>query len=179
MHRYVLQEKLNAYHSVFEKERVFKTQILKFMNENKNCFERSLAIGHITASCWLLNKDHSAALMLHHAKLNQWFQLGGHCDGNSDTLAVAIQEAAEESGIVGIKPVSEDIFDIDIHLIPDNPREKAHFHYDVRYLLHVVTDEQPVQNSESKELRWINKIPSELPTKNFSVVRMFTKWINL
>ncbi len=45
------------------------------------------------------------------------FQLGGHCDGNHDALAVAIKEAQEESGIMGIEPVSRAIFDIDIHLI--------------------------------------------------------------
>lgn len=179
MHRIPLLEKLSIYHPACPDEIDFKERIVNFIQENNECFERSLAIGHVTASCWLLNKEHSHALMLHHAKLNKWFQLGGHCDGQSDTLAVALKEAQEESGIMGIEPISTDIFDIDIHLIPDNPKEKAHYHYDIRYLLHVVSNEQLVQNSESKELRWIGKNYSELPTGNPSVVRMFTKWLRL
>ena len=49
----------------------------------------------------------------------------------------------------------------------------------MRFLLKVVGDEEIVQNRESKELRWIGKNISELPTNNPSVVRMFHKWISL
>jgi 8-oxo-dGTP pyrophosphatase MutT (NUDIX family) len=159
-------------------EQEFKKRMVEFIEEYPNCFERSLNIGHITASAWLLNKDHSKALLMHHSKLEKWFQLGGHCDGNQDVLAVAIKEAQEESGMVNIAPISNNIFDIDIHLIPENPKEKAHYHYDVRFLLKVTSDEQVIQNNESKELRWISKQLSTLPTHNQSVVRMFKKWIN-
>jgi len=154
-----------------------KQQMMAFINQHPECFERSLEIGHITASAWLLNKDGSKALLMHHAKLDKWFQLGGHCDGDCDVLAVAIKEAQEESGIMDIVPVMTDIFDIDIHQIPENSREKAHDHYDVRFLLQVASDEDFVQNSESKELRWIANTPDALPTQERSVVRMFEKWI--
>lgn len=178
MHRLELERKLYNYSSPYPEEREFKSAILEFIKEHPDCFERSLAEGHITASCWLLNNDHSKALMMHHAKLGRWFQLGGHCDGNSNTLAVAVKEAQEESGIDAIEPVSSDIFDIDIHLIPANPKEAAHYHYDIRYLLQVVGDQDVVRNRESKELRWIDKDRNNLPTDNHSIIRMFSKWIN-
>lgn len=177
MKRSNLLHLLENYHPVALEEIVFKQQILSFVNQHEDCFERSLEVGHITASCWLLNKDASKALLLHHAKLNRWFQLGGHCDGDCDTLAVAIKEAQEESGIMNIVPASPEIFDIDIHLIPENKREKAHYHYDIRFLLQVVGDEEVVQNRESKELRWIGKDRNDLPTDTPSVVRMFNKWL--
>ena len=120
----------------------------------------------------------SKALLMHHNKLDIWVQVGGHCDGNPNVLEVAIKEAQEESGINGIEPVSEEIFDIDIHLIPGNTREKEHYHYDVRFLLQVTSDEQIVQNRESKELRWIGKKLTSLPTQNPSIIRMFNKWVN-
>src|SRR5580704_14695900 len=101
-----------------DEEFIFKNRMLSFIKSHPHCFERTLEVGHITASCWLLNKEGSKALLTHHAKLNQWFQLGGHCDGNSDVLAVAVKEAQEESGIQEIRPVNDQIFDIDIHLIP-------------------------------------------------------------
>lgn len=168
---------LTNYNPSSPEEIAFKQHMLSFINAHADCFERTLAIGHITASAWLLNKAGTTALLMHHAKLNNWFQLGGHCDGDSDVLAVAIKEAQEESGITHIAPISTEIFDIDIHLIPENSREKAHYHYDVRFLLQVTSDEQVIQNSESKELRWIAKSSETLPTANPSVARMFNKWL--
>lgn len=178
MHRNKLLNLLYAYNPTSEEES-FKQEIIAFVRTYPNCFERSLAIGHITASCWLLNKDSSNALLMHHAKLDKWFQLGGHCDGDSDPLHVALKEAQEESGIANIAPVSESIFDIDIHLIPENKKEKEHYHYDIRFLLRVTSAESIIQNNESKELRWIAKDQSQLPTDNPSVVRLFSKWLKL
>ena len=179
MKKFKLIQMLEDYKSNFQEENVFKEKMLAFIKQYHNCFERSLEIGHITASAWILNKDRTKALLMHHNKLNKWFQLGGHCDGNSDVLEVAIKEAQEESGIINIGPVSQKIFDIDIHLIPDNKKEKAHYHYDVRFLLCVTSDEKISQNQESKELRWISRDKVDLPTDNPSVVRMFNKWVFL
>jgi 8-oxo-dGTP pyrophosphatase MutT (NUDIX family) len=176
MIQHTLVEMLQRY-CPSDEEISFKERILLFIAQHDDCFERSLAIGHITASSWLLSKDHRKALLMHHAKLNEWFQLGGHCDGNPDVLSVAIKEAQEESGIQNIIPINHDIFDIDIHLIPENKREKQHYHYDVRFLLQVASDELVIQNNESNALRWIGKNYNELPTKNISVVRMFNKWV--
>ena len=179
MHRLNLLAMLKGYDPVDIVEQTYKKQMMEFIRNHVDCFERFLSIGHITASSWLLNKDHSKALLMHHAKLDKWFQLGGHCDGNSDVIEVTIREAQEESGINAIEVVQPSIFDIDIHLIPENSKEKAHYHYDVRFLLHVVSDEQIIQNNESKELRWIGKNYNELPTQGESVVRMFNKWMSL
>jgi len=167
---------LQNYRPSCSEEKEFKSRMLAFIAQHENCFERSLTIGHFTASAWLLNKDKSKALLMLHTKLNCWIQLGGHCDGDSNVLAIAIKEAQEESGINNIVPVVQGIFDIGIHRIPKNKKEKAHDHYDVRFLLQVVGDEDIIQNRESKELRWIGKEKSELPTDNPSVVRMFEKW---
>lgn len=175
MHRNQLLTLLEAYHPTGPEEVQFKKQMTVFIKEHPNCFERTLEIGHITGSAFILNKEHTHGLLLHHTKLDKWFQLGGHCDGDSDVLGVAIKEAQEESGIMGIEPLSAEIFDIDIHRIPENKREKAHDHYDVRFLLQVTSDEKLVQNAESKELRWVPLDMSDLPTDNPSVVRMFNK----
>src|SRR3990167_10803194 len=177
MKRTALINLLENYFPDDSQEVTFKKQILNFINKYPNCFERSLETGHITASAWLVNKDGTEALLMHHRKLDNWFQLGGHCDGNPDVLSVAIKEAQEESGIQNISALSNDIFDIDIHLIPANTKEKEHYHYDIRFLLQVTSDEKVIKNSESKELRWISKDFTKLPTNNSSVVRMFNKWI--
>ena len=179
MHRQPLLKLLAAYNPVAPEEQAYKTRMIAFIDEHEDCFERTLAIGHITASAWLISKDGSKALLLHHRKLNKWLQLGGHCDGNPDTRAGAIKEAQEESGILGIEPVNVTIFDIDIHRIPEYAAVAAHDHYDVRFLLRVTSNEQVVQNHESKGLIWVGKEPLEVPTDEPSVVRMFTKWLEV
>jgi len=174
MHREQLKTLLNRYQPSRE-EIDCKERMLRFLAQHGDCFERSLESGHFTASAWLLNRDCTKILLMHHAKLDRWVQLGGHCDGNPDVLQVAIKEAQEESGILQISPVSKEIFDVDIHLIPARGSIAAHQHFDVRFLLQAASSEA-VRNHESKELRWIGKNPEEMPTANPSVLRMFDKW---
>lgn len=178
MHRKQILKLLSDYLPSLE-EIESKERIIRFIEENENCFERSLECGHITASSWLLNRTKTKALMMHHAKLGKWVQLGGHCDGNPDVLAVAIKEAQEESGIAQIAPLFEAIFDIEIYFNPENHKEKAHYHYDIRFLLQATEDDRITSNSESKELRWIGQDIKSLPTQHPSVVRMFHKWLRL
>ncbi len=176
MKRKPLTVLLQAYVSSFPEEQEYKSRMLEFIEAHEDCFERALQPGHMTASGWLLNHHGSKALLMHHAKLGRWLQLGGHADGNPNLLEVALKEAREESGIEDIRALSPAIFDIDIHLIPENPKEKAHYHYDVRFLLQVETSKAIQKNHESKELRWVGKEQNLLPTSEPSIVRMFTKW---
>jgi 8-oxo-dGTP pyrophosphatase MutT (NUDIX family) len=179
MHRNNLREKLTNYYPTAAAEQTFKHDMLSFLEHYTDCFERALEVGHFTGSAWLVSKDGTKALLMHHTKLDCWLQLGGHCDGDSDIFAVAVKEAQEESGINTVEPLSTDIFDIDVHLIPASKSLPAHYHYDVRFLLHVTSDAEIVQNSESKELRWIGENADELPTDASSVTRMFHKWLKL
>jgi 8-oxo-dGTP pyrophosphatase MutT (NUDIX family) len=174
-----LRELLLQYEPSDMQEREYKKTILVFLDTYENAFERSLEVGHITASAWIVNKDNTKALLMHHGKLDIWVQLGGHCDGDTDALAVAIKEAQEESGIMNIAPMKTEIFDLDIHLIPENKKEKAHYHYDIRFLLQVQSDEDFIQNHESKALAWIDKNRENVPTNERSVIRMFDKWLEI
>ncbi len=173
-----LPELLNAYTPTLE-EIPFKEEMLDFYKSHSNAFERACLTGHFTASAWLLDKTGERALLMHHRKLDRWMQTGGHCDGDQDCLAVAIKEAQEESGIQGIIPVSEKVFDIDIHEIPEYKRVPAHKHLDLRFILKVNSDEELVQNSESKALAWFHKGEKNLPTTERSVLRMWEKWQKL
>ncbi len=179
MHRKLLIDLLEQYVPSNEHENLCKKDMVSFIAQHEDCFERTCMVGHITGSAWLLSKDHSKALLMAHVKLGTWLQLGGHCDGNPDVRAVAIKEAQEESGIQSIEVLSPAIFDIDIHRIPARAEVDEHYHYDVRFLLHVTSDEEVVQNSESQGLRWIGKNAAELPTDELSVKHMFDKWIAL
>ena len=177
MHRDGLLKLVNTYSPVFSEEKIYRDKILDFIQSHPDCFNRSCSYGHITASSFLLSYDGASALLMHHSKLNMWLQLGGHCDGDNDVIRVALKEAQEESGIMPIKLVRKSIFDIDVHLVPDNDKEHAHYHYDIRFLFRI-DDEDAVasKNSESLELKWFANNISELPTRERSIVRLFEKW---
>lgn len=175
MHRNDLKSLLQKYNPIAAEERAYKQQMLDFLACCPDCFERSCNVGHFTASGWLLNSASTKCLLLLHTKLDQWFQLGGHCDGDPNVLNVAIKEVQEESGIKQIEPVSADIFDIDMHLIPQYKEVAAHYHFDVRFLLQVKSSEEIIQNSESKELKWFDLNVYGLPTQQESILRMLRK----
>lgn len=94
-------------------------------------------------------------LLTLHAKLGRWLQLGGHCDGIRDPFFVAWKEAYEESGLREITPVSDGVFDVGIHRIPEHKGVPEHFHYDVRYLFVANPSETLRISEESLDLKWV------------------------
>lgn len=166
---------LEQYDPLYPEEVVYKEKMMELLRTCDDCFLRSCRVGHFTSSAFLLNKDMTHVCLMHHTKLDMLMQLGGHCDGDSDVLNVSIKEAQEESGINNIRALDYGIFDIDIHLIPPYLQDEAHYHFDIRFLLHAYEDDKLIQNRESKELRWVIKNVEGVP-KN--VERMFEKWKN-
>ncbi|MCH2164994.1 MAG: NUDIX hydrolase [Marinovum sp.] len=135
-------------------------------------FSRDASIGgHITASAFVLSTDKSAVLLTHHKKLGLWLQLGGHCDGIADTGFVALKEAYEESGLIRIARVRDEILDVDIHDIPARKDEPAHLHYDVRFLFQAEAGEITVSD-ESHALAWVPLSNLESYTTEASILRM-------
>lgn len=175
---------LNNYKTNYPEEQPFIQQAIDFASSKDDCFERSCLTGHFTGSCWILNADKSKVLLTHHKKLNRWLQLGGHVDGNPLVYQGALREAEEESGISGIKLLSDDIFDIDIHPIPNNLKkgEPEHLHYDIRYLLQAPNEDFTISN-ESNDLTWLTLDEIEAKIKSGevygSLIRMTEKWRNL
>lgn len=82
-----------------EQEEKDKALILNWIKTNDNAFSRENAVAHMTASAWVVNKDRSKVLMVYHNIYHSWSWLGGHADGETDLLAVAIREVKEEAGI--------------------------------------------------------------------------------
>jgi 8-oxo-dGTP pyrophosphatase MutT (NUDIX family) len=152
-------------------------QIRKFLTQTDNAFDRSNLYGHITGSALLLSRDYNRVLLNHHAKLNIWMCFGGHCDGDSDTRAVAGRETREEAGITAFTQIG-DIFDVDVHEIPENisKGEPAHYHFDICYLLACTGDETPVISDESHALRWCDYTRARALTDDWRTLRMLEKW---
>ncbi|MEQ9694064.1 NUDIX hydrolase [Shimia sp. SDUM112013] len=129
-------------------------RLAAFVKSEPQAFDRNPETGHVTGSAFVLSPDMQSVLLTHHAKLDLWLQLGGHCDGLRDAVAVAEKEACEESGLARLHLVSDAVFDVDIHEIPANAREAAHLHYDVRFLFRAESTDFTVSD-ESHALAWV------------------------
>jgi 8-oxo-dGTP pyrophosphatase MutT (NUDIX family) len=161
MHRALLLELLDRYEAVHRDEHARVERVRRFVRGHPDCFERSCLEAHVTGSAWVLSPDRRSVLLTHHAKLGRWLQLGGHADGETDPLAVALREAREESGLRDFAPRDGGApplpLDIDVHEIPARPGEPAHLHLDIRYLLVAAPGQQAVRSEESRDLRWVER----------------------
>ena len=95
---------------------------------------------------------------------------------DGDVLRVAVREAREESGIELVAPVSERVFDLDVHRIPAHGGEPEHVHYDVRFLLRAAHDRVRASD-ESIDLRWVSDADLAALEVDESVRRMQRKWV--
>ncbi|QEP43226.1 NUDIX domain-containing protein [Ectothiorhodospiraceae bacterium BW-2] len=177
MHRLQLLTLLSHYTTRFMDEAAFVKNTLDFVQQHENCFDRELQIGHVTGSAWVVSRDRQQVLLLHHKKLDQWFQPGGHADGEADIVHVALKETAEESGLPeeAIHLVSDALFDVDIHTIAANLHDNRHLHFDIRFLVEV--DERlPVPgNDESHQILWVPLYRTLQFNNNRSTYRMLEK----
>lgn len=152
-------------------------RLRRFIATQPRCFERDcFDDGHVTGSAWVVDSAGSRVLLTHHRKLGKWLQLGGHSDGDPDTLAVALREAREESGLC-VQPICEAVLDIDIHTIPALRGEPAHLHYDVRFALRASSTGRLRISPESIDLAWIDIANLPRLTDEESMLRMARKYL--
>lgn len=174
MQRRKLLEALGCYAKRYPDEQSTVDRFFALLTDHVNCFDRDCWEGHITGSAWLLDPSQSRLLLTHHRKLDMWVQLGGHSDGDMDTAGVAKREAEEESGL-SVTLLSEEILDIDVHVIPPRKNDPAHCHFDIRYAMQAL-DEAFVVSSESIDLAWVPLSALRNYTNEESIMRMRRKW---
>lgn len=148
----------------------------KFITEEPNCFERTNLYGHVTGSAFIINSTNDAFLLMHHKKLDKWFQPGGHADSDHDIARVARKEAEEETGITNFRLVEPTIFDLDVHIFPARKLEPEHFHFDIRFLFQAPPGAMPIQNQESNGVLWIKAEDLTKYNDARSIVRLVEKW---
>ncbi|MBO0951741.1 NUDIX hydrolase [Fibrella forsythiae] len=167
-----------------DNEAEMTARTIAFVEANPNCLERSLLEGHITGSAWILSAENvpgetsnePQVLLIHHRKLDRWFQPGGHADGDPDVAAVALREAQEETLLTDIQLVSPAIFDVDIHPIPAKGDLPEHLHYDIRFLLTANREEAlSGEKREVKGIRWVSLDEADQLSNSESISRMVRK----
>ncbi len=113
----------------------------------------------MTASAWVVNPARDKVLMVYHRLYDSWSWTGGHADGETDLLAVALREVQEETGVRHLRPVSTAIYSLES--LPVDGHEKrgeyvsCHLHLNVTYLIEADEhDTLQVCEAENSGVRW-------------------------
>jgi len=79
--------------------------------------------GHFCCSGMILDETMTQVLLVYHNIYQSFSWTGGHADGESDFLAVAIREAQEETGLQQVQPLCSAILSLDV--LPVKAHENA------------------------------------------------------
>ena len=142
-----------------EQEARDQAVILHFLDTNDDAFLRTNTIAHMTASAWVVNPARTKVLMIYHKIYDSWSWAGGHADGDEDLLAVALREVREETGVRHVRPVSEDIFSLEVLTVDGHEKRgeyvPSHLHLNVTYLLEADEhDALHIREEENSGVRW-------------------------
>lgn len=164
-----------------EQEERDRMVLLSMLRSGWDLWTRKNETAHFTASAWVTDPTRTKVLMCYHNIYHSWSWLGGHADGESDLLAVALREAREESGIRSARPVSEDIFSLEALTVDGHEKRGAyvssHLHLNVTYLLEADEGEAlTVKPDENSGVRWFTLEESETaPSEAWFCARVYHK----
>lgn len=155
-----LREKIEKYVPYNEQEEKDKNTILKYMDTFEDTLTRNNEFGHFTASAWVVNKERTKVLMIYHNIYKSWAWTGGHADGESDLLSVAVREVKEETGVENVKVLDDDIFSLEIVCVNGHVKRgkyvSSHVHLNVTYLLEVDENETlRIKEDENSGVKWV------------------------
>ena len=139
MGREELISQVRDYRPWNEQEAADRIEILRQLESCRDIFLRDNRAAHMSASAWVVNRERSKALMVFHNIYNSWSWTGGHADGETDLLSVAIREVREETGVYTVHPVSENIFSLEILTVDGHEKRgvyvPSHLHLNLTWLL--------------------------------------------
>ena len=176
-----IYEQIKAYRPWNEQERQDQALILAFLERNPDAFYRSNLLAHMTASAWVVNPQRSKVLMVYHRLYDSWSWAGGHADGEEDLLAVALREVREETGVQRLRPVTEDIYSLEVLTVDGHEKHgryvPSHLHLNLTYLLEA-EEEQPLRicEAENSGVAWFSLADAlSASTEPWFVERIYKK----
>ena len=152
-------EEIKKYRPCNAQEQRDQALILDFLEKNGDAFLRSNLLAHMTASSWIVNPERTKTLMVYHNLYDSWSWTGGHADGETDLLSVALREAREETGIEHVRPLSPEIFSLEVLTVDGHEKRgeyvPSHLHMNVTYLLEAEeSDTLHVCREENSGVAW-------------------------
>lgn len=181
MSREEVIDKIRKYEPANEQETTDKVLMLSWLEHNDDAFSRENAIAHVTVSGWVVNKDRSKVLMVYHNIYDSWSWLGGHADGETDLLSVAVKEVKEESGLAEVHPVSEDIMSLEVLTVDGHEKKgryvSSHLHMNVTFLLEADSESAlSIKADENSDVAWFTPEEAlEKSTESWFVERIYKK----
>ena len=148
---------LDGYHPDGETETADLRRVRALAATADDPWRRDLPL-HVTASALIVHRETARVLLRWHQRQQAWLQVGGHGDpGETDPLAIAIREAAEETGLADLAPwPGTGIRHIVIVDVPAGKGEPAHQHADIRYIMTTRTPDEVRAEDEDAPLRWLS-----------------------
>ena len=152
---------LEGWRAPHDGQEALRRRYVEHLRAHPDGLTRGCRPDHVTASTLVLNTEGDAALLTLHAKANQWFQLGGHCEPADATLAgAALREATEESGLAGLELDPEPV-QLSEHAVAFcGPNGDVH-HLDVRFVAVAPPGLEHAVSEESLDVRWwpVDELP--------------------
>ena len=144
-----------------EQESTDRCELLRRLRSGEDLLSRDNLSAHLTVSAWVVSPDRTQVLLAYHDLYDSWAWLGGHADGETDLLSVALREVREESGLADVRPVSEDIYSVEILAVEGHEKKgryvPSHLHLNVTFLLEA-DPSAPLRSlpGENSAVRWFS-----------------------
>lgn len=154
--RFVLTELLDGFQPGSPPEADDLARIRRLAEGGTDPWLRSTPL-HLTASALIVHPGSGRVLLRWHQRHQAWLQVGGHADpGENDPLAIALREAAEETGLADLCPWPDpSVRHVVIVPVPAGRGEPAHEHADLRFVLATGSPEAIRAESPDTPLRWL------------------------
>lgn len=153
-------EMLKQYVPFNEQEEKDVALITKAEEIFKNILTRENEFCHLTASAFIINKDHTKVLCIYHNIYQSWSWVGGHADGDDDMLYVAQKETKEETSLKNFVALSD--MPISVEILPVKGHVKrgkyvsAHVHLNITYLFEADESENiKILEEENSNIGWL------------------------
>ena len=148
---------LDRYQADGQAEEADLRRVLALAETADDPWRRKLPL-HVTASALIVHPQSGRVLLRWHQRQQAWLQVGGHGDpGESDPLAIALREAAEETGLTDLVPWPDaQLRHLVIVNVPAGKGEPAHEHADLRYFMATQNPEAARAENDHAPLRWLS-----------------------